>query len=269
MKTALICHVGDELNEKGLALWLGSFSDLAGIIVIKEPKRRLWRRIRNEWKRSGLIGLLDVLAFRAYYKARLAAADREWERQTLDKLCRTYPATQPEVLVTENPNSPEAEDFLRRIAPDLVLARCKILLRRTIFDIPRCGTFVMHPGICPEYRNAHGCFWALAQGDPGNVGMTLLRIDEGIDTGPIFGHYSCEFDATNDSHIKIQNRVVIDNLEALRLKLSEIVDGTAPVIDVRGRPSRAWGQPRLSQYLEWRRKARVESARNAQSPTLP
>ena len=39
------------------------------------------------------------------------------------------------------------------------------------------GTFVMHPGICPEYRNAHGCFWALANRDLARVGMTLLRAD--------------------------------------------------------------------------------------------
>jgi hypothetical protein len=76
MKTALICHVGDELNEEGLALWLGSFSDLAGVVVISEPKRRLWKRIRNEFKRSGVLGLLDVLAFRLYYKVRLAESDR-------------------------------------------------------------------------------------------------------------------------------------------------------------------------------------------------
>jgi len=36
----------------------------------------------------------------------------------------------------------------------------------------------MHPGICPEYRNSHGCFWALANDDPERVGVTLLQIDK-------------------------------------------------------------------------------------------
>ena len=49
--------------------------------------------------------------------------------------------------------------------------------------------------------------------------MTLLRIDEGIDTGPVFGYYTCEFDAVHDTHIKIQSRVVLGNLEALLVKL--------------------------------------------------
>ena len=54
-------------------------------------------------------------------------------------------------------------------------ARCKVILKEKIFGIPRVGTFVMHPGICPEYRNAHGCFWALVRRDLERVGMTLLR----------------------------------------------------------------------------------------------
>jgi folate-dependent phosphoribosylglycinamide formyltransferase PurN len=264
MRTVLICHEGDPFDEPGLPLWLGSFSDLVGIIKIDEPNRHLWKRICREWHRSGFVGFLDVLAFRAYYRARLANADRNWHRQVLEELRAAYPQGRPaEVLRTRSPNSAEAEGFLRRLAPDLVVARCKTLLRKGVFDIPRLGTFVMHPGICPEYRNAHGCFWALAQDDRGHVGMTLLRIDEGIDTGPIFGHYTCEFDARRDSHIKIQAKALIDNLDALRSKLTEIAAGTAPVVDVRGRPSREWGQPRLSAYLRWRRAARKEATRHA------
>jgi len=262
MRTVLICHAGDLLNEEGMARWLGSFTDLAAIITIDEPRSRLLRRLRNEWKRSGPIGLLDVMLFRFYYRARLATADRKWEQQILNQLRNTYPARPSQVLVTKSPNSPEVEAFLRELAPDLAIARCKTLLKKGIYDIPRCGTYVIHPGICPDYRNAHGCFWALARGDRENVGMTLLRIDEGIDTGPVFGHYYCGFDPVEDSHIKIQSKVVIDNFDALRAKLIEIANGTARVKDVSARPSRAWGQPRLSAYVKWKMAARSEGKRH-------
>ena len=259
MKTALIHHVGDTLGGEGLALWLASFSDLVGVIAIAEPKGRLWKRIRREWQRSGPVRFLDVLAFRAYYKTLLAKADRAWEAETLARLRSTFPspAASPPVLVVETPNGPEAEAFLRGHAPDLVIARCKSLLRKRIFTIPRHGTFVMHPGICPDYRNAHGCFWALAEDDRENVGMTLLRIDQGIDTGPVFGHYRCEFDPAEDSHVKIQDKVVFDNLDPLRTKLIEIADGKARPVDTTGRPTREWGQPWLSAFLRWRSKART------------
>jgi len=44
----------------------------------------------------------------------------------------------------------------------------------------RSAAFVLHPGICPEYRNAHGCFWALVNRDLARVGVTLLRADRGV-----------------------------------------------------------------------------------------
>src|SRR5258708_4874260 len=109
----------------------------------------------------------------------------------------------------------------------------------------------MHPGICPEYRNAHGCFWALARRDLDNVGMTLLRIDKGVDTGPVFGYYRYAFDERTESHVLIQLRTVFENLDVLAEKLIEIAQGTAVPFDTRGRTSAAWGQPWLTRYLSW------------------
>jgi len=90
--------------------------------------------------------------------------------------------------------------------------------------------------------------------------MTLLRIDAGVDTGPVYGYYTCEFDEANESHVVIQSRVVFDNLDTLRAKFEEILDGQAQTIDTKGRESREWGQPWLTAYLRWKRAARRRSA---------
>jgi hypothetical protein len=259
MRTVLICHGDDPLNAGGMARWLASFSELAGVVELRETRRRLWRRVRRELRRVGPVRMLDVLAFRLYYRLFLRAGDRRWERQRLAALEAAYPPVPPSArrLVTESPNTPEAERFLREARPDLVIARCKTLLAARVFTIPRAGTLVMHPGVCPEYRNAHGCFWALARNDPGRVGMTLLKIDKGVDTGPVFGHYGCEYDAVADSHVVIQHKVVFDNLDRLRAKLEEVAAGTAAPLDTSGRRSGEWGQPWLTAYLAWRRRARA------------
>jgi hypothetical protein len=259
MRTLLICHDDAPLDREGLVRWLGSFSTFVGTVAISEPRGRIRRRIRREVQRVGWLRFADVLAFRAFYALRHAAADRAWLRQQLDGLRARYPARPdaPE-LVVSSPNQADAESFIRRQAPDLVIARCKTLLKEQIFSIPRLGTFVMHPGICPEYRNAHGCFWALANGDAGNVGMTLLRIDRGVDTGPVFGFFRVEADPRRESHVVVQQRVVLDHLDSIRDRLLAIADGTAAPIDTRGRPSAAWGQPWLSAYIRLRRRTRQE-----------
>ena len=162
----------------------------------------------------------------------------------------------PQILV-DSPNGNEARDFLVGIGADLVIARCKAILKPAILEIPRVGTFVLHPGICPEYRNAHGCFWALANRDLDRVGMTLLRVDSGIDTGPVFLHGTCDYDEVRESHRIIQYRAVFDNLDAIGRLLVRLHRGdeVKPVATA-GRRSAEWGQPRLTDYLRWKLAAR-------------
>ncbi len=160
---------------------------------------------------------------------------------------------------TSDPNDDATRAFLQRVAPDVVVARCKTLLRRQIFEVPTSGTIVLHPGICPEYRNAHGCFWAMARRDLDRVGATMLRIDKGVDTGPVFGYYRTDIDERRESPVVIQHRVVLDNLDTIADDLRDVVEGRAQPIDTSGRTSATWGQPRLSDYIRWKWAARRES----------
>ena len=252
MRTLLICHEGADLDREGLVRWLGSFSTYAGTLVIREPRSRWHKRVKREIARVGWWRFLDVIAFQAWYRVTQAASDRRWQDQALARLRESFP-TEPAApsLVVGSPNSEEARAFVAAQRPDLVIARCKTLLSERVFSLPRHGTFVMHPGICPEYRNAHGCFWAAALGDDDNVGMTLLRIDRGVDTGPVFGYF--RVDAAGDpSHVITQHRVVLDHLEAIRDTLCRVADGTAAPIETSGRRSAAWGQPWLSALLRMR-----------------
>ena len=235
---------------------------LAGLLIIRNERARRWRAVRRELKRVGPLGLLDVAAFRAYARLAHAARDVRWQQAEIERLRRRFPADLSRVprAQVSSPNSPEARAFLAEARPDLAIARCKMLLDPEVFTIPRAGTFVLHPGICPEYRNAHGCFWALARRDLGRVGMTLLRVDRGVDTGPVYLHATGEYDERSDSHIVIQHQVVLQNLDAIAGTLTAIARGeSVPAIDTSGRRSAVWGQPRLTHYLRWKRAARRSS----------
>lgn len=257
MKTVLIYHENDEIDREIMARWLASFSDLVGVIVLREKTQRMKKRVRREIKRVGYGRFLDVLAFRLYYRFFLAAKDEAWRSETIDKFRKIYPElSDVPTLVTHSPNSAEAEGFLKEAAADIIVARCKTLLKKNIFTLAKTATVVFHPGVCPEYRNAHGCFWALAQEDYKKVGMTLLQIDEGVDTGPTFGYYSYDYNVLQESHIVIQTRVVTENLFKLQAKLEEIYAGNARPLDVTGRQSNVWGQPWLTKHFKIKRKAR-------------
>jgi folate-dependent phosphoribosylglycinamide formyltransferase PurN len=258
----LICHQRDRLDSEGLASWIAGTMTLAGLIVISDDTRRLWTAARREVRRSGWLGFLDVVAYRLFARLRLHASEQAWKAAQLERLKSAYPANLDRVprVAVANPNSDAARDFLNGVEPDIVIARCKFILKPEIFGVARVGTFALHPGVCPEYRNAHGCFWALANRDLDRVGMTLLKIDKGIDTGPVYLQAGCAVDEVSESHVVIQYRVVMENLDRIASTLIALFNGVAvEPVETAGRRSAAWGQPRLTRYLRWKRAARAKS----------
>lgn len=262
MRVALICQSDEPLSREAVAQWLATVGDLVGVVVIQEPPGRTWQRVRREYRRRGSVGLLDVLLFRTYQRLRLARADSAFEARALAQIAARYPGSPaPPTLITDDPNGEATRAFLARCAPDAIVARCKTLLKREIYTLARVGTFVLHPGICPEYRNAHGCFWALAGRDVSRVGLTLLKVDDGVDTGPVYGHFYADIDERRETPFMIENRVLLDNLDAIGEKLRAAVAGQARPVDVSGRRSRVWGQPTLSAYVRWKLDARRHGRR--------
>lgn len=76
-------------------------------------------------------------------------------------------------------------DRLRALAPDLiVVAAYGQLLPQALLDIPRHGCLNVHTSLLPAYRGAAPIQWALADGLH-ETGVTLMRMDAGLDTGPI------------------------------------------------------------------------------------
>jgi methionyl-tRNA formyltransferase len=267
----LICHQSERLDSAGLASWLASTMHLAGIVEIRGDRRRLGRAVRREYSRGGVLGLLDVLALRIVRSLRERRADASWVDDEIERLQQRYPASLDSVMrvIVDDPNNAATRTFIQALAPDVIVARCKFILKPSIFELARHGAFALHPGICPEYRNSHGCFWALANGELDRVGMTLLKIDRGVDTGPVLLQAGCQFDEVSESHTRIQYRVVTENLDRVTAVLRDVVNGVATPLDTSSRTSAAWGQPSLTKYLQWKRDARRRAHGANGVPAVP
>jgi methionyl-tRNA formyltransferase len=86
------------------------------------------------------------------------------------------------------PDSVKTDEFLETVAalePDvaLVVAYGKIL-PPGLLAIPRLGCVNIHASLLPELRGAAPIQWAIARGLT-ETGVTLMQMDEGMDTGPI------------------------------------------------------------------------------------
>jgi methionyl-tRNA formyltransferase len=74
---------------------------------------------------------------------------------------------------------------LRALQPDLiVVAAYGHLLPPAVLDLPRYGCLNVHTSLLPRYRGAAPIQWAIANGDT-ETGVTLMKMDAGLDTGPI------------------------------------------------------------------------------------
>jgi methionyl-tRNA formyltransferase len=59
------------------------------------------------------------------------------------------------------------------------------ILPRDVLEGPRLGCVNVHASLLPKYRGAAPITWAVVHGEK-ETGVTLMKLDEGMDTGPTF-----------------------------------------------------------------------------------
>lgn len=80
---------------------------------------------------------------------------------------------------------PQAMQQLREWQPDLiVVAAFGQILRTEVLDLPSSGCINIHASLLPRWRGAAPIQAAILQGD-NQSGVTIMRMDPGLDTGPI------------------------------------------------------------------------------------
>ena len=86
------------------------------------------------------------------------------------------------------PESVSDEGFLQLIrdrAPDLMIVIAfGQILKKEILSIPKWGAINIHASLLPRYRGAAPIQRAVLN-DDSQTGLTVMRMDEGLDTGPI------------------------------------------------------------------------------------
>ena len=91
------------------------------------------------------------------------------------------------VLTPRTPRDPEFQEQLRALAPDCApVVAYGALVPRTALDIPRHGWVNLHFSLLPAWRGAAPVQHAIRSGDE-VTGATTFLLEEGLDTGPIYG----------------------------------------------------------------------------------
>jgi methionyl-tRNA formyltransferase len=90
---------------------------------------------------------------------------------------------------------------LRGIKPDLIIVTAYgQILKRELLEIPPHGCINVHASLLPKYRGAAPIQWALINGEQ-ETGVTIMKMDEGMDTGDILASKKTTIQASDDASI--------------------------------------------------------------------
>jgi methionyl-tRNA formyltransferase len=134
-------------------------------------------------------------------------------------LARGLPLYQPTTL-----RKPEAAAVLRALQPDvIVVAAFGLILPPEVLAIPPYGCLNVHASLLPRWRGAAPVAAAILAGDA-ETGCTIMRMDAGIDTGPILAQAALPI-APDDTTGSLTARLAHLGAELLAVTLPRWVTG--------------------------------------------
>jgi methionyl-tRNA formyltransferase len=130
---------------------------------------------RGELMGGGVVGVVTQ-------PDRPSGRGRQLQPSPVKMLAQKYgiPVLQPASL-----RNPEALAELQTLQPEvIVVAAFGQILPSTVLDLPPFGCINIHASLLPRWRGAAPVAAAILAGD-GTAGITIMKMDAGLDTGPI------------------------------------------------------------------------------------
>ncbi|MFN8622583.1 MAG: methionyl-tRNA formyltransferase [Chloroflexota bacterium] len=133
------------------------------------------------------------------------------------------------LLTPDRLRDPAAQAAIAALAPDLlVLADYGRIVPQALLDLPPHGALNLHPSLLPRHRGATPIPAAIAAGDA-ETGVSLMRMDAGVDTGPLIASVRVPLDGTEEAPALEEQLAVIAGALLVR-SLPAWLDGSLPAV---------------------------------------
>ncbi|HEY2802134.1 MAG TPA: methionyl-tRNA formyltransferase [Chthoniobacterales bacterium] len=135
---------------------------------------------------------------------------------------RSVPVLQPRRIREQ-----VAIDEIRALAPEVIVVMAySQILPRSLLAIPRLACLNLHASLLPRHRGAAPIQAAIVAGD-GETGITVMYMDEGLDTGDILSQSRLTI-GPNETGGSLHDRLAELAPAALLNALARLAGGTAP-----------------------------------------
>jgi len=138
----------------------------------------------------------------------------------------------------------------------MIVAAYGLILPKAVLQLPRYGCLNIHASLLPRWRGAAPIQRAIQAGDA-NTGITIMQMDEGLDTGDILLQHECPI-SERETAQTLQDKLAVIGansiLEALKLLQEQ------RLMPIRQDDKAACYAPKLLKSearIDWRQDARV------------
>jgi folate-dependent phosphoribosylglycinamide formyltransferase PurN len=220
-------------------------------VVIREAKPSRSSLLRRRARKLGWPTVFGQIAFAACIVPLLRCEASMRRSELLQQYGLDESPIKNNVIDVPSINDPQTVGLLQEHSPHVIVVNGTRILDEAVLSATGAVFLNTHVGITPLYRGVHGGYWALASGHPEHFGVTIHKIDSGIDTGEIIAHGRLGPTSADNfcTYPLLQIAAAIPLLkQAVRDALKESLH-TLPPPDGQ---SRLWTHPTALQYLRSR-----------------
>lgn len=160
-------------------------------VILENPPSKI-KFIKSRIRKLGVIQVLGQLLFQVTVYKLLKKTSKKRVLQLFKEFkLDNHPIPQNTITNVVSINSPISIKIINELKPDLIIVNGTRIISKQVIESIKAPLINTHMGITPKYRGVHGGYWALANNDMLNFGVTVHAVDSGIDTGKIIGQKFC------------------------------------------------------------------------------
>lgn len=245
MKIVLLCG----MSESSQMVYNGINKTFGIEQIIQEKPISKKKLIEGRVKRLGYFTVFNQLLFQIGVTPILTIFYRNRKLELIEKYRLNLSDTPEEKLtIVDSVNNIDCKELLEKIKPDLVIVNGTRIISKKILAL--CPLFInIHTGITPEYRGVHGAYWSLVNHEPDKCGVTVHKVDAGIDTGEILVQEVIDYNLQKDSFITYPIHQTAKGISLLLNVLKQIEANKLVSYKKDSPVSKLYYHPTLSVYI--------------------
>lgn len=166
---------------------------LSGVVIDSAIPGSGKKMIKRRIKKLGFFKVFLQAIFQKGLVPFLRMESKSREKELLSKI-DLGAIDRQDVFFPKSVNDEAVISHTNGLSPDIIVVCGTGIIHKKIINGLKAPLINIHVGITPKYRGVHGGYWALANKDEDNFGVTVHLIDPGIDTGGIISQMTFQPD---------------------------------------------------------------------------